>query len=155
MIYFDLDGVIRWLTHDLRNGQMPKTWSETLPNGEDMCEYIHKNLNALITAPPTKYYDIIRRLPKINIITNQFQSWKPYTLTWIYKHFKPSQIEVNFVSTMEEKLSFLNNGNFLVEDYPFFPDYSKIILIDWPYNRNVEKPYLRITTPEQLAEVIL
>lgn len=36
----------------------------------------------------------------------------------------------------------------------FFSDYSRIILIDHKYNRNVKNPFKRIKTPEELKEAI-
>lgn len=54
-----------------------------------------------------------------------------------------------------EKCSKPTNGHKLVEDYPHFKDYSRIILIDWPYNQNVANPFMRISDPKKLAEVIL
>lgn len=39
----------------------------------------------------------------------------------------------------------------LVEDYPFFDDYSKIVLINHPYNKDVTGEVERITSPYELS----
>ena len=45
-------------------------------------------------------------------------------------------------------------GGLLVEDYPFFNDYSKIILIDYPYNRNVTGEVARVKNPDELRALL-
>ena len=154
MIHFDLDGVMRWLTHDLRGGMDPQTWSEPLPNGQDLCSYIDENLDVLISAPATRFCATIKKLKEIHIISHQPDHWKPGTMYWIGKHIPNSKLIIDFVKSPQEKMAFLSNGDLIVEDYPFFEDYSKIILIEWAYNRHVNDPYARITEPEQLKKII-
>ena len=154
MVYFDLDGVIRWLTFDLRGGKSSRTWSEPLPDGRNMCDAISANLDYLLTAPVTPYYDVIKTLPEIHIITHPQPGWKVNTIKWIENHFDSHKLNIHMVKAPEEKMAFLGEGDLLVEDYPFFKDYSKIVLIDWPYNRCVENPFLRIREPQQLRNFL-
>jgi hypothetical protein len=153
--FFDLDGVIRHLVRGVHPDFNPLTYNDPLPNGYDFCKYIDKNLDILATAPVTPYYDVIRKLPELQIITFQPEKWKPKTIRWIDRHLADQHVSVHFVNSPAEKMQFLTNGHKLVEDYPFFKDYSKIILIDWPYNQNVAAPFMRISDPNKLAEVIL
>ncbi len=154
MIYFDLDGVIRGLSHDLRNGRNPLSWSELLPNGEDLCEHIDKNLHVLLSAPVTPYFDVIEEFPYIHIITNQRPTWKENTLAWIDKYLGHKRPVVHFVKDFNEKMGFLGEKDLIVDDYPFFKDNSKVILVDYPYNRNVKNPYRRVKTAAELEDVL-
>ena len=151
MIFFDLDGVIRDLTYYIRGTEPRTDWHGILPNGETVGQYIDNNLNTLITAPPTPYLDVIKQLKQITILTNQPGPWQYRTLAWIEDHFYGNKIDVFFVKKMKDKMSYLHDGDLLVEDYPHYDNYSQIVLIDHPYNRNVKNPYLRITSPDQLA----
>jgi hypothetical protein len=152
-LFLDLDGVIRWLTHDLRGGISPQTWTEPLPDGRCMLQAINDDLNYLITAPATPYYEVIKTLQEINIITHPQPGWEENTTKWIYNHFPNHKVSITFVNAPEEKLLLLKPDDLLIEDYPFFTDYSQIVLIDWPYNRNVDSAVVRITEPEQLGDL--
>src|SRR5574343_156371 len=146
---FDLDGVIRHLIGSVHKDWMPKTWDEPLPNGYDFCRYIDRHLDFLATCPPTLYYDVIRRLPHIEIVTHQPEKWKQNTIQWIEKHFETQRVTIHFVNSPMEKMQFLTNGHKIVEDYPYFKDYSRVVLIDWPCNRNVVNPFMRNSDPKQ------
>ena len=153
MIHFDIDGVCRHLIGAIVEGGINQ-WDQPMPNGQGVCEYIDDHLDLLMTAPATRYCAAIKKLKNVHFISCQPSSWRPGTAYWIYKHFPNSQVTIDFVEKPEEKMEFLDYNDFLVEDYPKFEDYSKIILIDWPYNRHVEKPALRITEPWQLKNIL-
>jgi len=156
MVYFDLDGVIRHLTHGLFEGKIQK-WSQPLPNGGDLMEYLHANPEILLTAPPTELFHAIKLVKKIDIITSQPVSWRVNTAKWIHAHFPKELYDVKytFVDNADDKLKFLENDeDLLIEDYPLFKDYSKIILIDAPYNQDVKNPRVRVKTPLALYKIL-
>lgn len=151
MIYFDLDGVIRNLCGiDRGNWQR---WDDRI-DGKTVVDYVNSDLSLLYQAPTTEYYPVICELQRINIITCQPESWRPYTMAWISIHNERGNISVQFVSHADEKLALLNEGDLLVEDYPLFEDYSKIVLIDYPYNQNVKGEVARIKTPDELRRFL-
>lgn len=149
--YFDLDGVIRDLVGAIP-GFDPKTWNDNVPCGQTMCEYLYEHLECLVTAPKTQYCDAIARLDDIHILTCQPPAWRLRTQFWIERHLPNAQI--CFVSHFQTKLDMLRPGDILVEDYPFFPDYSQICLIDQPYNRNVSNPLFRVRNIDELLVVL-
>lgn len=153
MIHFDLDGVSRHLSKGLFNGEID-TWDKLMKTGQNFCDYIDEHLEILMTAPATRFCATIKKLKEVHIISHQPDHWKPGTMYWLGQHFKNNRLIIDFVKSPQEKMAFLSNGDLLVEDYPKFEDYSKIILIDWPYNRHVKDPYARITEPEQLKKII-
>jgi len=152
-IKFDLDGIIRDLCLYIGGG-FPDNWHDPLPNGVKLMEHIKADLSLLFSAPTTEYYPVIRELQRVDIITCQPESWRPYTMAWITKHFNFFSTDVQFVNDAEEKLALLKEGDLLVEDYPFFNDYSKIILIDYPYNRNVTGEVARVKNPDELRALL-
>lgn len=152
MIHFDLDGVIRNLG-SLERKNTP-CWKIKI-DGEDFCEYINNNLHILKESPPTEYYKTIHSSSdSFSIITRQDWHWRPYTIEWMHKHFSDKKFKLNFVGSFEEKMSFLKEEDFIVEDFPYFKDYSKIVLIGWPYNENVKGEHIRITNPKQLEDFL-
>jgi len=50
------------------------------------------------------------------------------------------------------RLSKIKDG-LLVDDFPLFSNYDKIILVGYPYNRNVKKGR-RITSPKELKDIL-
>jgi len=146
-VYFDLDGVMRNLGKHVL-GRTPQTWDDTMADGTSLMDHINTNLHVLEDAPPTALLPIILRVPRLCILTVQSDAWKPYTQRWLHKHvgreglhhvmwFDSPEDKLKFVMTHEEKV-------WLVEDYPFFTDYSRIALVVWPYNKTcmaIEKFY--------------
>jgi hypothetical protein len=149
-IFFDLDGVIRNICGiDRENWQ---NWDDLI-DGQTVVEYINADLKLLYTAPVTKYYPLIESFPFVHIITCQPEHWRPYTMCWIQEHFEKNRFDVDFVLNASEKLSMLKEGDRIVEDYPLFDDYSKVILIDYPYNRNVTGA-VRVRNVDELKVVM-
>jgi hypothetical protein len=148
MLFFDLDGVLRSLTHTI--GFDPQSWNEEY-NGKSLVQYYDENLNLLEDAEPTKY---LKLLPNkvINIITFQPEKWIPHTQKWIDKYIK-QVTKVTYVKSAKEKLDCLSDRDTLIEDYPFFDNYNQIVLIDQPYNKNV-KTVKRISNEVEFTNFI-
>ena len=128
-----------------------------MPNGQAFCEYIDDRLDILINAPATKFCATIKRNfidREIHFLTHQPMHWRPKTAHWIFEHFPKSINIIHFVNSPQEKMAYLESNDLLIEDYPFFEDYSKIVLIDWPYNQNVKNPYKRISDLGDLRNII-
>ena len=150
MIYFDLDGVIRDISVVLFGGD-PKEWGSKVKSGENVPDFIDNNLNVLVEAPVTDFYRF-RDYEIGCILSCQPVRWRFYTDQWIDK-FCPG-VDVHYVKKPEDKLSILKNGDFLVEDYPFFSDYSKIVLVRRLYNINIVNPFAEARTWMELNEII-
>jgi len=149
MIYFDLDGVIRDLC-GITNQEFP-TWCSDI-QGMNFIEYFDKNLHLLLEAPPTEYYTVINNYSKdIVIMTSQPENWRQNTIKWIDAYFSNRDIKIIFD---DKKLHFLAERDFLVEDYPYFENYSQIVLVKRPYNKDVKGAYLEISCPEELEKFL-
>jgi hypothetical protein len=145
MIYFDIDGVVRDLLTLM--GANPQHW-DFEHNGETLIQFYDRYLYRLRVAPVTEYYDTITQFTdNPTFITRCKESWRLPTHDWLSAHF--ATFRCIFVNEPEEKLNWLQEGDFLVEDYPGFSDYSQIILIDTPYNQNVYCER-RVRTPAEL-----
>lgn len=154
-IVFDLDGVLRDLVGYIINKTnipYPTHWDWRIEN-KDIFEWVKESdYKALIEAPETKYCSLIKTyMDNIEIWTQQPLDWRDKTLHWINKHF--GNCMVRFLSTQEKqtRLEFLTD-TLLVEDSPNFTNYNRVILIDHPYNKNIEVSH-RIEKPEDLLEV--
>lgn len=154
-IVFDLDGVIRDLTGGIKSKyNIPEsfpvdTWHWSY-KGQNIFDYIAKDLTLLEKCPPTEYFKVIKkRVHKPVIWTSQPRNWLPYTINWIEKHFKFCDVQVFNNPVEKYHCLFDHKRHVLVEDYPNFPDYSRIVLIDRPYNKETNAK-LRVTTPAQL-----
>jgi len=151
-IYWDLDGVLRDL-YKVTFANRPTHWGYT-ENGLDIFDVIKKDYTLLEKAPPTPFYKIAIKQPFLNILTHQPNNWIPYTENWINKHFSSIYCKIIYVGTRNQKIDIINKENaYLIEDCPLFDDYSRIILIDSPHNKNIKVKY-RIKTPKQLEELL-
>jgi len=151
-LYWDLDGVLRDLTK-LVFKHIPQDWYHK-ENNEDIFEKINKDLTVLKKSPATEFYKVAIKFPFIKILTCQPEHWKPFTKQWIEKHFSSIVHSVKYLNHQEEKINIIKNENaFLIDDFPFFSDYSRVILIDYPYNRNV-RAKIRIRNSKQLDELL-
>ena len=156
-IFCDLDGVLR----DLHMAVMGFPASEQKEwfcskDGVDYINIVHNNLDLLVSSPRTVYFDIIveaHRNKTLNLLTCQPISWREKTSEWIVNNIDVSS-DTTFVSNPKEKLKMLKDGDYIIEDYPLFEDYSKVILIDYPYNRNVKRPLFRVKSKGQLRRVL-
>jgi hypothetical protein len=158
-IFFDLDGVLRDLSKGM--GFEPQTWNEKHPEtGQTVMEILNGDLTILRDAPPMSYLSRIlemSELRKIKIATVQDLPWRPYTEEWIRKYIPNAEI-IWFVNG-EDKLEFCTGEckGILVEDSPNLSDYTNVILIDHPYNRNIPfkswgKVHVRVHNPDQLIK---
>lgn len=142
-IYFDLDGVTRSLLKE----QNRENWDDEI-NGLSVDDYVNQNLNVLVDALPTEYYDVIKEYSPISFITCQKKLWIPYTEKWLNKYFE--KFSVIYTSTSTEKFKYLSKLDYIVEDHPKLDGYyDKVILIDRPYNQHVNCKK-RVRKPEEL-----
>ncbi len=153
---FDLDGVIRNLTYPVF-GYEPPEWDYRIQEG-GLVEIVDRNPNILLTAPVTEYFAVIKAYIRqreeqtgkmTRILTLQKPTWMINTLAWMEYYFQSEPLNIIFVKTMEEKFKHLGD-DILVDDYPGFTDYSKVLIVDRQYNRGVEGD--RVSTPLELAE---
>lgn len=151
MIYWDIDGVLRDLSKIVW-GFEPEDW-DYIMDGLDIFDIVRIYPPLLIEAPPTKYLKVIKKQKKPYILSSQPQDWRALTEQWTEKHLKDIPIKIKFVNKIQEKLKYLKDGDYLIDDCPLFPDYSKIILVDRKYNRNVNAP-IRVKTPKELEEIL-
>jgi hypothetical protein len=153
-IIFDLDGVIRNLVGliEKKFHFRVRVWNWSI-NDKNIYDIVNKNINFLTKAPATEYYRVIKKyFPEPKIWTTQPQNWHLYTKKWLGKYFGTYSVKFfdNYVEKYKE-LQKLDN-TILIEDYPFYPNYDKIILIDRIYNRNINAT--RIKTPKELKKFI-
>jgi len=153
VIFFDLDGVIRDLCGVSENP--PDDWALRIV-GLPFSQYIDENLSVLTEARPTKYYEAIAAHSReLTIISHQREHWRALTSEWLARHFKENEVTVIYTPRGGDcKMEFLKEGDFIVEDYPFFSDYSRVILIDYPYNRHNRLPAARVTSPAELTRAM-
>lgn len=141
-LFVDVDGVIRDLDYAVL-GNHDGAWAKEV-DGMSFIDYVTKHRDRLLTdTPETKYCSALQYWARLagpnafKFLTSQPKEWRPYTLAWLKERFP--DIEIIFVSKPAEKLAFIEEADgVLIEDYPFFKDYSRIILIDRPYNRKVD-----------------
>jgi hypothetical protein len=150
MIYFDIDGVTRDL-HSRVFSEEVTNWNQKTTRGETLLDIVNGNPSLCKTSPPTEYLPVIKSVGKPDFLSIQPPTWRKYTVEWLDYHVGLHAVQ--FLDHGENKLEFLRSGDVLVEDYPFFKDYSQIILIDRPYNRNVVCQR-RVSTPTQLLQEI-
>ena len=153
-LFWDLDGVLRNLHKEVLS-EDPKTW-DWKKNGKSLVEIVDENRNMLVDADPTKYFNLASSLPDISILTRQPDPWRDLTMKWLDTHFLKTRVYLTFVESMEEKIKLLKKypKTFLIDDFPGFSDYSRVILIDHAYNKKVKKPYRRVKTVEELRGII-
>lgn len=159
MIYWDLDGVLRSLGTVVL-GHETDDWNKKV-NGKTFFEIVEDDKTVLYRAPEMCYLPLVLSVcPEIHILSSQLSGdWHTFTDIWIKEHIsKYIDTTVTYVSKPIEKMDFLKNGDIIVEDYPFFDDYSKIVLIDHPYNRILPNakthPITRITTNEDMIRFL-
>jgi hypothetical protein len=148
MLFFDLDGVLRDLCSAAKIN--PTNWDCEI-EGMNFIEYFDNHLSLLETAPGTEYLKPINTfIDTINVVTSQKDTWKLPTINWLKRNV-PNLTTLQFDS---EKIHLLKNQDILIEDYPYYSDYSKIILIDRPYNKDISVPHTRVSTPRELLDEI-
>jgi len=157
MVYSDIDGVLR----DLLGSAAIRTttWDCSIgPEKFSFIQFFNKHPVLLVTAQPTKYFDVIAMYHKyiepIEIISNQVEEWIGRTEFWLHKNFSP-YTRVPTVHYTVDKLRFLKPHDTLIEDNPNLTDYTNVIVIDTSYNRGIELPHIRVETPKQLLNVLI
>jgi hypothetical protein len=152
MIYFDLDCVLRDLISAIGVGYNPQTWEECAPDGTSIFEYINNHKYILFFALPLEYLAVANLFEYPRITTHQELDWIPYTKLWIKKYLPRAR--VTYVQHPFEKLDILGDNDVLVEDYPYFPDNSKIIMVDRPYNMMTKGCLARVGNVDELGEIL-
>jgi hypothetical protein len=143
-IFWDLDGVLRDLISVV--GHNPQHYHEKI-DGLGFVEYVTKHKHLLVSAPTTEYFSLVKG-KAITVITCQPLDWIPYTNEWLKNHLPKAK--TIFCQHPLAKMEYMKDGCLLIEDYPEFPDNSRIIMVDRPYNRNVEGCHARVYTPAEL-----
>ena len=153
VLYFDLDGVFRILGTSVL-GHEPFKW-DAKKNGKSVIQIVNEDPSVCERLPA--YEDMLHvvntSLDSIFILTNQLDSWIPYTERWLEKKLK-IPYQVVYTSGPDEKLKFLQKGDILVEDYPLFKSYDQIALVNRNYNMVVPNPKVRIYGAPGLKWVI-
>lgn len=149
----DLDGTIRDI-HSLiqkRYNFIIKHWSY-IHGGKDFWDMVKEYPEVWADALPTKYYNIIKQYEPITFWTVQREENKEATIKWLDKYF--TKYKIRFFKDFEHKEKAVYKNNVvLIDDFPNFSNYEKIILIDTNYNKNT-KAKIRIKTPEKLQEYL-
>lgn len=173
-LFCDIDGVVREMSQTVveeRLGiknHMPKTWFWDY-KGRDIFDLVAEDFTILSRCRTTKYYPIIYKFAQRNDITFlscQPEEWRTYTTAWIKKYFGSHYAKKNlmYFPTSKSKLEYFEGviqsgvDGYLIEDYPFkgLPEYvmNRIILISYPYNREVSGYHHKVTNPKQLEKVL-
>ena len=163
-IFFDVDNVLRDLSGVIRqkfNLPQTTTWhnNEWDKLGKGVYELVAEDYDILTKAEPTKYLkSIIRYIKKKDVLlelwSHQPKFWQEPTMKWLDHYLKGIDFEILFLNS-EQKYKRLKTYSkaLLVEDYPHFPEYSQIVLIDCPYNKKV-KADLRVKSVTELKEIL-
>ena len=101
---------------------------------------------------PLEYLPVANSMPFVTFLSNQPLSWREFTLQWLERRMK-TQWHAIFVNSPRSKIEILNKNDLLIDDYPMFHDYSKVLLVDRPYNRDT-KAIIRIMSPNDLREFL-
>ena len=149
-IYFDLDGTLRDLC-TLALGMLPNNWEYKNKYGENLVDVVNKYPWMCEHAQPLGFVDVVNKLKlPIVILTSQPMTWRGYTERWLRNHIK-IPYDVEYVEKISDKSGRLKDGDVLVDDYPMFDDYSRVILIRQPWNANVH--VMGCWTPSQLERI--
>lgn len=155
---FDLDGVLRNLAGYVArkyNAPYPTSW-EHLYAGKGIIDRIKEEISCLVDAPPTTYIQLVwNKIYNPEIWTNQPKEWRKLTQFWI-STYMGNGCKVRFLTPdeKEERLKKLKN-TYLVEDYPYFKNYDRIILIDQPYNQHIKGTNIvRAYNPYHLGQIL-
>uniref|UniRef100_A0A6M3Y062 Uncharacterized protein n=1 Tax=viral metagenome TaxID=1070528 RepID=A0A6M3Y062_9ZZZZ len=146
-IFWDLDGVLRNVLYKFHNGDIDN-WDMKNGSGKTAVEHVEEDLNVLVEAPEMEYVNLTKEFFPLHVISAQPDHWRPYTNIWLDKHLPGAKVK--YLLDTQHKLRYLECGTrVLVEDCPLYSDYTHIILVDRPYNRDIKVPR-RAGTPEEL-----
>jgi hypothetical protein len=155
---FDIDGVLRNLNYSICkefNLPIPTSWynNEWDKLGRGVYDLIKEKIHLLYDAYPTKYFITIGSYMILNgseLWTHQPPSWRKLTKKWINDWLPPIKIRYLTPQQKENRLRKYKDI-ILVDDYPHFKSYDRILLIDQPYNQNV-KNCIRIKKVSELRK---
>ena len=155
MIFYDLDGVLRDLCGHIRPTSIVRNWNDKI-NGIPLMDYVNDNLGVLTKSPKTEYFDEVFKQKTVSIISVQPKEWRAGTYKWIQKHFKghEGELGVRYVDNGNEKLDIIGTYDYIVEDSPNLKNYSKVILISYPYNAHIKGAAARVESKKDLAEIL-
>lgn len=156
-IVWDLDGVLRDLNGYLARvykGGYPKTWEHKFANGLGVVQCVEQDKNVLMNAPPTAYLKVAREYCReVEVWTSQPFSWRASTDAWCREYLPKGSI-IHYLSPKEkERRLYKDAFTVLVEDSPNFKNYDKILLIDRPYNKEIQTAF-RIFGTKHLANIV-
>lgn len=160
-LIFDFDGVLRdtvgYIANQLKC-PFPNIWDWKY-NHKNIYELVGSlNFSPLINAKPTFVVDEINtndKIQEVEVWTCQPDDWRPYTTRWMDKYIHKSY-KITYFDHIQNKESRLYSpqycNTYLVEDYPFFRNYERIILFPYPYNAFVRAH--RVYTQKDLSGII-
>ena len=152
---FDLDGVIRNLIYAFEQHYIFKVKEYNFRHkGKDFWRMAKEHPEFFIDAPPTKYYKMIKKEIKCpEIWTFQHKEYRDMTEHWLAKHF--DNFNVKFFNCGSDKYKYLRKQHnyILVEDTANFPDYTRVLLIDQKWNKQIKNAY-RINKVKELKTLI-
>jgi len=140
-VVWDLDGVLRDINGHimkLYGGGYPDKWEFLNGSGKNVVDTINANMDILIESPPTAYLHVLKKhYPYPEIWTAQPPEWRENTLKWIQVHI--GHCEIRFLRPSEKQKELKKIGDtIIIEDSPNFKSYENVLLIDRPYNQEVE-----------------
>jgi hypothetical protein len=125
--------------------------------GKDIYDLAREKPEIVSDAPATKYLDTINSFVNghIELWSHQPDDWKLYTHLWLRQHLKSGiDMDVRYLTPKEKYRALLREKNaILIDDYPYFDSYKRIITIDQPYNQKT-KASVRVKTVEELKTVL-
>ena len=150
---YDIDSVVREIHKPIEEkfNFKIKHWSY-IYKGKDFWDMINTMPEIWLNASPTEYYPIIKEQKDLEFWTVQREENKESTINWLNKHFP--KYKVKFFKDFEHKYKAVQKNNvILIDDFPNFPSYESIVLIDRNYNKNTHAK-IRVTTPKKLQIVL-
>jgi hypothetical protein len=157
---FDIDGVLRNLNGLLMekyNLPIPKDWGAWDKIGYDIYDIVAQDYSVLVDAKPTKYINVIKEynyLDKLEIWSHQPHDWIEHTVRWLGINIPNRHLNIKWYTPKEKFENLMKNRNIiLVDDYPKFPNYDRIVLIEQSYNKQVNAS-LRIKTVDELENIL-
>ena len=143
-IFIDIDNVIRDIDTAVF-GRRQRHWRIEVA-GLTFMEYVERNIDKILPNAPECEYCVPLRgwldlfgSGDLCFLSSQPDLWLPYTEQWLAERFP--NVPKMFVKQAEDKLPIIEKENaILIDDYPSFSSYERIVLIDRPYNKQVEAP---------------
>ena len=146
--------MLRMLSSHAVNYNELNTWDYRNEKGQSIIDIVNEHPEICLHSPESEYLPVVNDwLDHITILSNQLSSWIPFTNRWLNNHII-IPYEVIYTKGPNDKLKYLTNGDWLIEDYPKFSDYNNIVLIDRPYNQSLDVP-IRVRNPKQLIDFLI